>query len=193
MYPSTDDNYGIDSCSIMCLQTTPPIVVIAMCTGKIYHAILLREISDDDDDDRKVRRAINIAEFYIFRVSRCHAKFYRYAFRIVSRGWEDKFTRVVYLSGEGENLYVISSPFARPGRNMVRTTVFIRRMMRFMSTSASSWNWVFSLRMTIRNIIVPSTFTATRVTNRGNWSKKAWHIYGMFQNYRDFFALRVKL
>ncbi|XP_018403349.1 PREDICTED: nuclear pore complex protein Nup88 [Cyphomyrmex costatus] len=53
MYPSTDDNYGIDSCSIMCLQTTPPIVVIAMCTGKIYHAILLREILDDDDDDRK--------------------------------------------------------------------------------------------------------------------------------------------
>ncbi|XP_071574996.1 nuclear pore complex protein Nup88 [Temnothorax nylanderi] len=53
MYPSTDDNYGIDSCSIMCLQTTPPIVVIAMCTGKIYHAILLREISDDDGDDRK--------------------------------------------------------------------------------------------------------------------------------------------
>ncbi|XP_024872573.1 nuclear pore complex protein Nup88 [Temnothorax curvispinosus] len=53
MYPSTDDNYGIDSCSIMCLQTTPPIVVIAMCTGKIYHAILLREISDYDDDDRK--------------------------------------------------------------------------------------------------------------------------------------------
>ncbi|XP_018337042.1 PREDICTED: nuclear pore complex protein Nup88 [Trachymyrmex septentrionalis] len=53
MYPSTDDNYGIDSCSIMCLQTTPPIVVVAMCTGKIYHAILLREILDDDDDDRK--------------------------------------------------------------------------------------------------------------------------------------------
>ncbi|XP_014468354.1 PREDICTED: nuclear pore complex protein Nup88 [Dinoponera quadriceps] len=53
MYPPSDDNYGIDSCSIMCLQTTPPIVVIAMCTGKIYHAILLREILDDDDDDRK--------------------------------------------------------------------------------------------------------------------------------------------
>lgn len=62
MYPSTDDNYGIDSCSIMCLQTTPPIVVIAMCTGKIYHAILLREILDDEDDkdDRKVWRIINI-------------------------------------------------------------------------------------------------------------------------------------
>ncbi|EFN85322.1 Nuclear pore complex protein Nup88 [Harpegnathos saltator] len=53
IYPPSDDNYGIDSCSIMCLQTTPPIVVIAMCTGKIYHAILLREVLDDDDDDRK--------------------------------------------------------------------------------------------------------------------------------------------
>ncbi|XP_054004714.1 nuclear pore complex protein Nup88 isoform X1 [Hylaeus anthracinus] len=54
MYPPADDNYGIDSCSIMCVQTTPPIVVIAMCTGKIYHAILLKEESNDvDDDDRR--------------------------------------------------------------------------------------------------------------------------------------------
>ncbi|XP_033345817.1 nuclear pore complex protein Nup88 isoform X1 [Bombus vosnesenskii] len=52
MYPPADDNYGIDSCSIMCLQTTPPIVVVAMSTGKIYHAILLKEetINDDDND-----------------------------------------------------------------------------------------------------------------------------------------------
>lgn len=54
MYPPADDNYGIDSCSIMCIQTTPPIVVIAMCTGKIYHAILLKEELNDDDDDRRV-------------------------------------------------------------------------------------------------------------------------------------------
>lgn len=55
MYPPADDNYGIDSCSIMCMQTTPPIVVIAMCSGKIYHAILLKEESNDEDDtDRRV-------------------------------------------------------------------------------------------------------------------------------------------
>ncbi|XP_076181776.1 nuclear pore complex protein Nup88 isoform X2 [Ptiloglossa arizonensis] len=54
MYPPADDNYGIDSCSIMCMQTTPPIVVIAMCSGKIYHAILLKEESNDEDDtDRR--------------------------------------------------------------------------------------------------------------------------------------------
>lgn len=52
MYPPSEDNYGVDSCSIMCIQTTPPIVVIAMCNGKIYHSILLKE-SIADDDDRK--------------------------------------------------------------------------------------------------------------------------------------------
>ncbi|KAG9436552.1 nuclear pore complex protein Nup88 [Apis mellifera carnica] len=53
IYPPVDDNYGIDSCSIMCLQTTPPIVIIATCTGKIYHAILLKDELIDDDNDRK--------------------------------------------------------------------------------------------------------------------------------------------
>ncbi|XP_076645956.1 nuclear pore complex protein Nup88 [Halictus rubicundus] len=53
MYPPADDNYGIDSCSIMCVQTTPPIVIIAMCSGKIYHAVLLKkEANDEDDNDR---------------------------------------------------------------------------------------------------------------------------------------------
>ncbi|XP_066587565.1 nuclear pore complex protein Nup88 [Prorops nasuta] len=58
MYPPAIDNYGIDSCSILCIQTTPPIIVIATCTGKIYHSILLRESNlgnEDlcDDDERK--------------------------------------------------------------------------------------------------------------------------------------------
>ncbi|XP_051154402.1 nuclear pore complex protein Nup88 isoform X1 [Leptopilina boulardi] len=50
MYPPAVDNYGIDCCSIMCIQTTPPIVVIADCSGKIYHAILL---PDDFEDEEK--------------------------------------------------------------------------------------------------------------------------------------------
>ncbi|KAK2580825.1 hypothetical protein KPH14_005907 [Odynerus spinipes] len=53
MHPPADDNYGIDSCSIMCIQTTPPIVVIAMCSGRIYHSILLKDSFDEDEDDRK--------------------------------------------------------------------------------------------------------------------------------------------
>lgn len=96
MYPSTDDNYGIDSCSIMCLQTTPPIVIIAMCTGKIYHAILLREILDNDDDDRKVRYTINILELYILHMSWYHAKFYGYS-QIIGQGRIEKTVLLKYI------------------------------------------------------------------------------------------------
>ncbi|XP_043276601.1 nuclear pore complex protein Nup88 isoform X2 [Venturia canescens] len=55
MYPPADDNYGIDSCSIMCIQTTPPIVVIATCTGKIYHAILLKDSFLPEEDETQTR------------------------------------------------------------------------------------------------------------------------------------------
>lgn len=60
---------------------------------------------------------------------------------------------------------------------MVQTIVFIRRTMRFTSTSVSNWNWDFSLRMTIRNIIVPSIFTAIRATNRGINRRKHAHVW----------------
>ncbi|KAH0546993.1 hypothetical protein KQX54_016609 [Cotesia glomerata] len=45
IYPSSYDNYGVDSCSIICLQTTPPVVAIATSSGLIHHAILLRDTS----------------------------------------------------------------------------------------------------------------------------------------------------
>ncbi|XP_014296853.1 nuclear pore complex protein Nup88 [Microplitis demolitor] len=41
IYPASFDNYGVDSCSIVCLPTTPPLVAIATSTGLIHHAILL--------------------------------------------------------------------------------------------------------------------------------------------------------
>lgn len=41
MCPRTEDNYGENSCAIICLPSTPPIVCIANCNGTIYHALLL--------------------------------------------------------------------------------------------------------------------------------------------------------
>ncbi|XP_063975939.1 nuclear pore complex protein Nup88 [Diachasmimorpha longicaudata] len=52
MYPPAADNYGLDSCSIMCIPTTPPVVVIATTTGKLYHALLMREPERDGDDEK---------------------------------------------------------------------------------------------------------------------------------------------
>ncbi|XP_053375397.1 nucleoporin 88-like [Mercenaria mercenaria] len=41
MYPPAEDNYGTDACSILCLQTTPTVVVITTCDGRLHHCVLL--------------------------------------------------------------------------------------------------------------------------------------------------------
>ncbi|XP_076750215.1 nuclear pore complex protein Nup88 [Xylocopa sonorina] len=68
MYPPDYENYGKDSSSIMCLKTTPPIVVIAMCSGKIYHAILLRDESVNIDDDYNDKEAWQYDSSYDRRI-----------------------------------------------------------------------------------------------------------------------------
>lgn len=46
MHPAADDNYGVDACAIICLQSHPPILAISTCTGTIYHGVLLTENDD---------------------------------------------------------------------------------------------------------------------------------------------------
>ncbi|XP_060594751.1 nucleoporin 88-like [Ruditapes philippinarum] len=41
MKPPAEDNYGTDACSILCLQTTPTVVVITTCDGRLHHCVLL--------------------------------------------------------------------------------------------------------------------------------------------------------
>ena len=48
MMPESDDNYGGDFCSMLCLKTSPTIVILATKGGRIYHCILLDSQSDDD-------------------------------------------------------------------------------------------------------------------------------------------------
>lgn len=62
MYPPADDNYGVDACSVLVLQTSPPLLVVGTCTGTLYHCLLLcpedqdvaasmRDLSVVDDED----------------------------------------------------------------------------------------------------------------------------------------------
>ncbi|XP_023725577.1 nuclear pore complex protein Nup88 isoform X3 [Cryptotermes secundus] len=53
MYPPADDNYGVDACSILCLQCVPPVVVIATCSATLYHCVLLTGAEDDEDNHDK--------------------------------------------------------------------------------------------------------------------------------------------
>ncbi len=51
MYPPAEDNYGTNACSVLCLSTCPPVLVIATAAGKLYHCVVL---SREDNDDTKV-------------------------------------------------------------------------------------------------------------------------------------------
>jgi len=51
MSPPADDNYGIDACAILCLETTP-VPIIAICTrdGRVFHAVPLDADATNDCD-----------------------------------------------------------------------------------------------------------------------------------------------
>lgn len=49
VYPPVDDNYSMeDASSLIVLNSVPPIVAIATCSGNIYHSLLL-SLSDEED------------------------------------------------------------------------------------------------------------------------------------------------
>ncbi|XP_045602004.1 nucleoporin 88 [Procambarus clarkii] len=41
MTPSCDSNYGLDSCSLLVLQSSPPVLVIATTAGQLHHCIVI--------------------------------------------------------------------------------------------------------------------------------------------------------
>lgn len=51
MFPAADDNYGLDACSLLCLQCQPPVIAMATTSGKIYHCIALESEESDDADE----------------------------------------------------------------------------------------------------------------------------------------------
>lgn len=52
MHPPAEDNYGVDACSILVLPSVPPVVVIATCSGMLYHCIALDNDEQNDNEDR---------------------------------------------------------------------------------------------------------------------------------------------
>ncbi|KAL8573357.1 hypothetical protein ACOMHN_032819 [Nucella lapillus] len=41
MCPPAEDNYGVDACSVLCVDTSPPVLVIATWDGRLHHCVVL--------------------------------------------------------------------------------------------------------------------------------------------------------
>ena len=50
--PPSDDNYGCDYCSLLCLPTSPVTLVLATRTGTVYHCLVI--VGDDEEDQNNV-------------------------------------------------------------------------------------------------------------------------------------------
>lgn len=81
MYPPADDNYGVDACSVLVLQTSPPLLVVGTCAGTLYHCLLLspedegeegtltlRDLSAVDDEDAVRKDTSKVTGFYKYLV-----------------------------------------------------------------------------------------------------------------------------
>lgn len=50
VYPTTRDNYGLDSCSILALQSNPTVIVAAQPNGRLFHMILVETDSTEESN-----------------------------------------------------------------------------------------------------------------------------------------------
>ncbi|RWS31668.1 nuclear pore complex protein Nup88-like protein [Leptotrombidium deliense] len=49
MFPAAEDNYGLDACKLICLNSLPQIIVIATSSGMLYHCLALTDEQFDSD------------------------------------------------------------------------------------------------------------------------------------------------
>lgn len=66
--PSTVDNYGLDSCSLLVIPSLPPALVIAESNGKLHHALFL-EAENAEDVSFKISRFSMISNNFVWLFS----------------------------------------------------------------------------------------------------------------------------
>lgn len=62
MCPPAEDNYGVDACSVLCLDTLPPVVVMATCDGHLHHCVVL-----PNSEGNSAKKVFNRVDF-IFNI-----------------------------------------------------------------------------------------------------------------------------
>ena len=50
MHPAAEDNYGMDACSLLCLHSNPPVLVVATSSSVLHHCVVLMSQDGADVD-----------------------------------------------------------------------------------------------------------------------------------------------
>lgn len=54
MHPAADDNYGTDACDLLCLPSSPAVLVVAT-PSRLYHCVVIAKAADELDQQVKSR------------------------------------------------------------------------------------------------------------------------------------------
>lgn len=66
MLPAAEDNYGLDACDIMCLDTSPEVLVLSTVNGRLINCIVLEGSFDHFNIDVGYEDNVRIS-FRIYR------------------------------------------------------------------------------------------------------------------------------
>ncbi|KAK7058760.1 hypothetical protein SK128_016253 [Halocaridina rubra] len=73
MTPPSEDNYGVDSCSLLVLQSYPPVLVIATSSGMLHHCIVYDSSNEEDESLNPSRSlAVNGSQLSLPTSTRLH-------------------------------------------------------------------------------------------------------------------------
>lgn len=61
MCPPAEDNYGVDACSVLRLDTSPPVIVMATCDGQLHHCIIL-----PSGENEQLSKVLLLKFYFIF-------------------------------------------------------------------------------------------------------------------------------
>ncbi|XP_042146993.1 nuclear pore complex protein Nup88 [Ixodes scapularis] len=115
MQPQSDDNYGVDGYSLVCLQAAVPILAIATTFGTLYHCLALDEPRNEtfsqsfEQDQKEV--SLYVFEKVKLELSLAPAGGEDDSYSCPIRLFKDPTTPLRYICSHGSGIHAVALPF----------------------------------------------------------------------------------
>lgn len=111
MLPQADDNYGSDACSLIVLDSFPPLLAIATSSGSIYHCFA---ISDDTQGPNQSRDILPNQTLYVYDIMQLSLNLTDYTdepfFTYQMRLHKDKTSKIRYFCTHPHGIHMVIFP-----------------------------------------------------------------------------------
>ncbi|XP_072044690.1 nucleoporin 88-like [Amphiura filiformis] len=71
MQPAAEDNYGMDACSLLCLHSNPPVLVVATSSSALHHCVVLSSEERSETEDVTSDSQLSVASMADYGPTLC--------------------------------------------------------------------------------------------------------------------------